>query len=509
MGGPDESGGASGTGPLGGRTDDAPEPPAPDRPADASSSTGPPPAPVPAQPAAPLEGVDLGRRYFFRQFMAEAVQAAASVVGAANALQRSSSEAANAMLGLGQTVAATVPQPALEEPFEAPPAAGFRSPFRMEGDRLVLLDQRRFPDEVVESSCTTAAEAAAAIRERRVQGSGSIAQVAAYGLCLTADRARSSTPYSRRAVLRGSAQVLREAAPIEMQLRRALDRLLAAWEEVGDLAEDGDAVADRLHAKADAMALELPQVYARLATVGTSVVPVIGDRPVRVLTIGETGPLACGQVGSAFGVVRDLALAGRGVEVYVGETRPALWGARLTTWELAQAGIAHTVLADAAIGWLLAEGRVDVALVGASRIAANGDVAATLGTYPLAVLAARHGIPLHVCVPLATIDPLTPSGQDLAVQLRDAAEVTALQGQPIAPPGTDALNPAFDVTPAELVSGVVTEVGVLAPPFAASFGLALARAGLLPAAPIVAAPTVAAPTVAAGPAAGPPEPGGA
>ncbi|HEX8940781.1 MAG TPA: hypothetical protein VF763_11540 [Candidatus Limnocylindrales bacterium] len=424
--------------------------------------------------------VDLGRRRFFGEFMREAVQAAASVVGAANALQRTSSQTAGALLGLGEAPSPTVPPLPPEEPFVPPPAAGFRSPFRMEADRLVLLDQRRFPDDVVEIGATSGAEVAAAMRERSVQGSATIAQVGAYGLCLTAERARTSMPFARRAMIRGTAQALRDAAPVELLLRRAIDRLLAAYEALGDLSEDGPGIAERLRAEADDLALDMPGVHARLGAVGRLMLPEVTDRPLRVVTVGSTGPLACGLVGSAFEVVRGAVEAGREVEVFVGESRPWPWAGRLAAWELAQAGITHSVVPDAALGWLLASRTVDVVLVGASRIARNGDVAGAVGTYPLAVLAARHGVPVHVCAPLATIDPQLPAGAALAEALRPDDELATVAGRRLLPPGTTVLGPAFDVTPAELVTGFVTEHGFLRPPFETAFEETLAAAGLLP-----------------------------
>ncbi len=424
-------------------------------------------------------GPDVARRDFFRQFLSEAVQAAASVVGAANALQRSSSEAAGQLLGLVEAPPAppAAPIAAPEEP-AAPPIATFRSPFRFEGDHLVLLDQRRLPNELAEVDSRTAAETAAAIRDGIVVGSAAIAQVAAYGLALTADRSRTSQPFARRAILHGSLRALRDAAPMEMQLRRAVDRLEAAWEEVGDLAEDGDLVADRLRAEADALTLEMPALHARLSAAGAAAMPGATGQPLHVVTIGSTGPLACGGVGSALGICRELARGERSLEVYVGETRPGLSGARLAAWDLAQAGVPHTVVADNALGWLLATGRADVALVGAARIAANGDVAAIAGTYPLAALAARHGIPLYVCVPVGTIDPETPTGAGFDQEYRPPADLTRLGGSAVAPPGTAALVPAFDVTPAALVAAFVTEAGLIEPPFGPSLAAALRTAGL-------------------------------
>jgi methylthioribose-1-phosphate isomerase len=185
--------------------------------------------------------------------------------------------------------------------------------------------------------------------------------------------------------------------------------------------------------------------------------------------------MACGQFGTALGVVQAAHHEGREVHVWVDETRPYLQGARLTAWELAQGGVPHTLIADVAAGHLMARGEVDVVIVGADRIAASGDVANKVGTYPLAVLAARHGIPFYVAAPISTIDLDTPDGDGIAIEERAADEILMLRGVRIAPPDTDVRNPAFDVTPAELVTGIVTDEGVLRAPYAESLPAAVAR----------------------------------
>jgi methylthioribose-1-phosphate isomerase len=184
-----------------------------------------------------------------------------------------------------------------------------------------------------------------------------------------------------------------------------------------------------------------------------------------VLTHCNTGPLACGQFGTALGVVQAAHHAERPIHVWVDETRPYLQGARLTTWELAQAGVSHALIPDVAAGHLMARGEVDVVLVGADRVAANGDTANKIGTYTLAVLAARHGIPFYVCAPTSSVDLATADGSAIEIEERRAEEVLEIRGVRIAPPGTEVRNPAFDVTPAELISGIVTEEGVIRTPF--------------------------------------------
>jgi methylthioribose-1-phosphate isomerase len=417
-------------------------------------------------PGSPAEGVDLGRRRFFRQFAGEIAQTAATVVGAASLLQRESAEAAAAILdpatssdGLGSALA----------------PGGFRTAFRWDGPRLLLIDQRKLPEELVEYEARSVADVAYAIRHLVVRGAPAIGQAAAIGIALTANRLRTTKPYARQATIRGAASGLRQTRPTAVNLGWAIDRMLARYEAVGMLSEDGDAVADALWAEAEAIVFEATDAHGRLATAGAAALPEVGDRTLELLTHCNTGPLACGQYGTALGVVQVAHHAGRQVHVWVDETRPVLQGARLTAWELAQAGVAHTLIADGAAGSLLAAGRVDAILVGADRIVANGDTANKVGTYPLAVLAARHGVPFYVCAPLTSVDAATPDGAAIPIEQRPADEVTHLRGSPIAPPGTEAHNPAFDVTPAELITGLVTDEGVLRPPFGPAIAAALAR----------------------------------
>ena len=309
-----------------------------------------------------------------------------------------------------------------------------------------------------------------------VRGAPAIGQVAAIGMALSAEHQRDGMPYARRATLRGSANALINARPTAVNLRWAVERIMARYVEVGDLSDDGNAIADAIRAEADAIVFEATTDHGRLATFGLDVLPRPDDRPVRILTHCNTGPLACGQYGTALGIVQAAHHAGRDLHVWVDETRPYLQGARLTTWELAQAGVPHTLLPDVAAGHLMARGEVDVILVGADRVAANGDTANKVGTYPLAVLAARHGIPFYVCAPTSSIDLATTDGGGIEIEERKAEEVLEFRGVRIAPPDTDVRNPAFDVTPAELITGIVTEEGVMAAPFETSLSGAVTAA---------------------------------
>ncbi len=252
---------------------------------------------------------------------------------------------------------------------------------------------------------------------------------------------------------------------------------MARYVEVGDLSDDGNAIADAIRAEADAIVFEATTDHGRLATFGLDILPRPDDRPVRILTHCNTGPLACGQYGTALGVVQAAHHAGRDLHVWVDETRPYLQGARLTTWELAQAGVPHTLLPDVAAGYLMARGEVDVILVGADRVAANGDTANKVGTYPLAVLAARHGIPFYVCAPTSSIDLATADGGGIEIEERKAEEVLEFRGVRIAPHRTrrSATRPSTS-RPAELITGIVTEEGVMRAPFETSLSGAVTAA---------------------------------
>jgi len=455
---------------------------------------------------------DPDRRQFFRRFAGEVISSAAQVVGAVTEIRdRSASEAA-ALLGQATgpagAAAATAGLPpelaAANSADPSAPPAGFRTPFRFgSDDTLLVIDQRRLPDELIEVPVRTGSEAANVIRTMVVRGAPAIGQVAAIGLALTAHVARKSNPHTRRAIIEGAATALRNARPTAVNLGWAVDRLMARFHEIGALSDEGERIATVLHDEAMAIVAEANDDHGRLAMAGLDILPTPDGRPLQVLTHCNTGPLACGQFGTALGIVQAANAAERPLHVWVDETRPYLQGARLTAWELRQAGVDHTLIPDMAAGPTIARGDVDVILVGADRIAANGDTANKLGTYTLAVLAARHGVPFVVCAPMSTVDLATPDGASIPIEDRAADEVTVIRGSRIAPAGTTVRNPSFDVTPAELISAIVTEEGALAAPYGPALREAMARreARRAAAVPAPAAPAAAEPSPA-------PTPGG-
>ena len=306
-----------------------------------------------------------------------------------------------------------------------------------DGPAVVLLDQRRLPDEVVEVRCATAAEVAVAIRDMAVRGAPAIGIAAAYGLALAALRGDD---------LGEAERVLAASRPTAVNLPWALAQLRD----------------DPTPERARALHEEEVERCRRMATHAADLF-----RPgTRALTHCNAGGLATGGYGSAVGALRAAAERGLLERVLVDETRPLLQGARLTAWELERAGIPHAVIADSAAGSLMARGEVDLVVTGADRIAANGDTANKIGTYSLAVLAAYHDIPLYIVAPTSTVDLATATGADIPIEERDPAEVSVR---------FRARNPAFDVTPAALIAAIVTEEGVHRPPYQES----LAHVGAL------------------------------
>ena len=422
------------------------------------------------------EKPDPTRRQFFRRFAGEVVTSAAQVVGAVTEIRDRSAAEAALLLGEAAPVVAPAAAPAGAPVSTDGPPTGFRTPFRFESDNvLLLIDQRKLPDALVEVPVRTASDAANAIKLMIIRGAPAIGQVAAIGLALTARIAARSQAHARRAILEGAANALRNARPTAVNLRWAVERLMDRYHAIGALSPDGEAIATALNDEAMAIVAEATDDHGRLADAGLGILPATDGRPLRILTHCNTGPLAAGQFGTALGVVQAAHAADRPLHVWVDETRPYLQGARLTAWELRQAGVDHTLIPDMAAGPTIARGDVDVILVGADRIAANGDTANKLGTYTLAVLAARHGVPFVVCAPLSSVDLETPDGAAIPIEDRPADEVAVIRGIRIAPEGTAVGNPSFDVTPAELISAIVTDEGALRAPYGPALRAAMER----------------------------------
>jgi methylthioribose-1-phosphate isomerase len=321
---------------------------------------------------------------------------------------------------------------------------------------VCLIDQTRLPDEVVVATCRTPEELANAIRGLRVRGAPAIGIAAAYGLALEAARLGQAPAGDALAALEAAGAHLAAARPTAVNLRWAVARMLAVARRESDATR-----ADRLAAEAGVIAAEDLAANQVIGRLGAELI-----RPgERVLTHCHTGGLATAGYGTAFGILRWAHEAGKGIHVLACETRPLLQGARLTAWELRECGIPGTLITDNAAGTLMARGEIDRVIVGADRIAANGDVANKIGTYALAVLAHAHGLPFVVAAPTSSIDLTTPTGAAIPIEERSAAEVTHVGDRRIAPEGVAVRNPAFDVTPHRYVSVIVTEAGLAAPPY--------------------------------------------
>lgn len=332
---------------------------------------------------------------------------------------------------------------------------------RWERPVLYLLDQRRLPAACESVACRTPSEVADAIRTMVVRGAPAIGAAAAYGIAMAAwQLADGRAPAEFWQGLRAVAAEMRATRPTAVNLFWAVDRVLRRAE--AELARGGPrAVAEALEAEAEAIFREDVETNRRIGAAGAALVPAGAG----VLTHCNTGSLATAGYGTALGVIRAAHEQGKGIHVYAGETRPVLQGARLTAWELQQEGVPVTLITDNAAGALMSQGRIHLVIVGADRVTANGDVVNKIGTYSLAVLAQAHGIPFYVAVPLSTIDLNTATGADVPIEERNPREVTHIGEIPIAPAGVNVVNPAFDVTPARLVSALITEKGVVRPPY--------------------------------------------
>src|SRR5262245_53272648 len=327
-------------------------------------------------------------------------------------------------------------------------------PIRWQDDSLQLLDQRKLPREVVWVSCRDAHEVAVAIRDMVVRGAPAIGVAAAFGIALAALRG-DDVP--------AAAAELRQARPTAVNLMWAVDRMMLC---------SGRLQPAELLAEARKIFAEDVEANRRIGRFGAEL---LGDAPT-VLTHCNAGALATAGYGTALGVIRAAVESGKRVAVFADETRPYLQGARLTAWELQQDGIDVTLITDNMAGYFFKQGRFDAVIVGADRIAANGDAANKIGTYTLAVLAKAHGVPFYVAAPISTVDPATPDGAAIPIEERSAGEVTTIGGVTIAPEGVSARHPAFDVTPAALITAIITDRGVLRPPYHETIGEAIRKA---------------------------------
>ncbi len=334
---------------------------------------------------------------------------------------------------------------------------------RWSGDALELLDQRALPDVERYLRLTHVEEVAEAIESLAIRGAPAIGCAAAFGLVCAANTAKAKDLVGLRAALDTARDRLNRTRPTAVNLAWALSRMAMVWSPPRTY--DGPSkLRDALLAEAQDI---LREDVAACRAIGAAALPLVPDGA-RILTHCNAGALATAGYGTALGVVRAAHEAGRNVVVLADETRPFLQGARLTAWELARDEIPVTVVTDNMAGYLMREGDVDLVVVGADRIARNGDVANKIGTYAVAVLAREHGIPFCVAAPCSTVDLATASGESIPIEERGREEVATIGGQNILPAGVPVRHPAFDVTPAALVAAIVTEKGIARPPYETS-----------------------------------------
>jgi len=320
-----------------------------------------------------------------------------------------------------------------------------------------LIDQTRLPNEVAWIECRTVEDVAEAIEALRIRGAPAIGVAAGYALALAALNSPARDWDGWRSDLDRAAARLRQTRPTAVSLFRALDRVLQAADAAPSIAD----AQRRVLEASEALAHQDRRVNEQIGLHGAALIPARAN----ILTHCNTGALATVEHGTALGIIRTAHRQGKQIHVWVDETRPALQGARLTAWELLAAGIPHTIIVDSLAAFLMCRREIDLVIVGADRIAANGDVANKVGTYSLAVLARAHGLPFYVAAPLSTVDPEIERGVDIPLEERSPDEVRAIRGIPVAPAASPALNLAFDVTPAELVTAIVTEAGIARAPY--------------------------------------------
>lgn len=331
---------------------------------------------------------------------------------------------------------------------------------------VCLIDQTKLPHTIETVRCRTTAEVAQAIRGMIVRGAPAIGVTAAYGLALVAEQSSATGPALLDELAAAKGQ-LDAARPTAINLRWATDRMYAlALRAAADTSSAP--LADRLLVEAHAIRDEDEAMCHAIGEHGAVLLQETGNQGVRVLTHCNAGGLATAGYGTALAPIKTAHSQGKAVHVLVDETRPFFQGARLTAWELQNAGISQTLITDSMAGYFMRRGDVDCVIVGADRIVANGDVANKIGTYSLAVLAQAHGLPFYVAAPTSTIDLSLSTGDDIPIEQRDPHEVTHVGGQLLAPAGVEAAHPAFDVTPHHLITAIITEQGVLKPPYSES-----------------------------------------
>jgi methylthioribose-1-phosphate isomerase len=351
-------------------------------------------------------------------------------------------------------------------------------PITWTADGVVMIDQRRLPGEVVRHTYTDYKDVAAAIRDMVIRGAPAIGVAAAMGVALGVQHSKARSVADLRAEFPLICETIAMTRPTAVDLFWAIDRMKRRFEELAATA-DLQSMRDGLVAEARRIHEEKRAIDEAIGRFGAALMPESGE----VMTQCNAGALATAGIGTALGVIRVAVEQGHKLRVFVPETRPYLQGARLTAWELAEGGIPLTLITDNMVGHFLKTGKIGAVVVGADRIAANGDTANKIGTYQIAVLARENGVPFYVAAPISTLDLAIPSGESIPIEERPAHEVTHIRGIQIAP-NVEAANPAFDVTPARLITAIITERGVASAPYRDSLARLFSESSLEKASPI-------------------------
>jgi methylthioribose-1-phosphate isomerase len=344
-------------------------------------------------------------------------------------------------------------------------------PIKVEGDKILLLDQRHLPHKVDYVLANDLSSMCLAIKDMTVRGAPSIGVAAGFGIAkealLLATQSLSLNDFL--VGLNAARFALQKTRPTAVNIQWATDKIYNLAFTLTKNSHDQTEIARRLFQEAEAILLLHIEANRTLSEYGQSLI----KNGQSILTHCNAGSLATCGWGTALGVIRSAHFAGRKINVYVDETRPRNQGSRLTMWELSQDGIDCTLIPDSVAGFLMAKGKINFVITGADRIAANGDTANKVGTYSVARLAFCHGIPFYIAAPMSTVDPLTKSGEDIEIEERDNDELTTCGGISLTIDNAKALNLAFDVTPAAYITGIITEYGILMPPYEESIQQAL------------------------------------
>src|SRR5437773_9148099 len=330
-----------------------------------------------------------------------------------------------------------------------------------EADAVVMIDQRKLPTQEIYVRCKTGPEVARAIKTMVIRGAPAIGVAAAMGIALAMRKSKATGTQKFAAEFHKICELMAGTRPTAVNLFWAIERMKRVFAESAHAGQSVDQIKDRLDAEAEAIHDEDVASCRAMGAFGADIVPA----DARILTHCNAGALATAGYGTALGVIRGAVEQGKHVVVFADETRPFLQGARLTAWELVRDGIDTTIITDNMTGALMRQMPIDLVVVGADRIAANGDTANKIGTYGVAVLAREHKVPFYVAAPLSTIDLNTPDGDHIPIEERHAREVTHVGSSQLTPEGASVWNPAFDVTPHQFISGIITERGIVRPPY--------------------------------------------